>query len=71
MNNTNLRVEMFKKQAEAMEAELTPFGFIDTGLEGTPDTAKPQFQVEAGDVWFSGTPNEEIGKLKKTWLENQ
>jgi hypothetical protein len=33
LNNVNMREVMYKNQMERIEQELTPFGFIDDGVE--------------------------------------
>ena len=63
--NSNLKKELFENQTALIEAELTPFGIIDDGLE-----SKNQPVVEAGDVWFNSDPFTEIDKMKRKWLEN-
>lgn len=63
--SSNLRKELFENQTALIEAELTPFGFIDNGID---NLNKPE--VVAGDVWFSTDPFVEIEKMKRKWLEN-
>jgi hypothetical protein len=63
--NTNLRKVLFESQTAAIEAELTPFGIIDDGIQ---HENKPV--VEAGDLWFTGDIDSEMVKLKNRWLEN-
>lgn len=66
LTNSNLRKALFEKQIENIEAELTPFGFIDDHT--VTDHERPE--VIAGDLWFTGDPNLEIDKMRKKWLEN-
>ena len=40
LNNVNLREIMYKKQIQAIEEELTPFGFYD---DGSPEKAPLNF----------------------------
>jgi hypothetical protein len=63
--NSNLKKELFENQTALIEAELTPFGIIDTGLNNSNQPV-----VEAGDVWFNSDPFSEIDKMKRKWLEN-
>ena len=63
--NSNLRKELFENQTALIEAELTPFGFIDNGIESL---SRPV--VESGDVWFNSDPFVEIDKMRQKWLQN-
>jgi hypothetical protein len=63
--NSNLRQVLFENQTAAIEAELTPFGFIEDGI-----TNENKPTVEAGDLWFTGDIDAEMVKMKNRWLEN-
>ena len=47
LTNVNLRENMYENQIRQIEDELTPFGFIDNGVE----EQQPESFVQDGDVW--------------------
>ena len=58
LTDVNLRTNMFSAQIEQIENELTPFGFIEDGLEKEPES-----YVEDGAVW-------NIEKNPSNWLNS-
>ena len=66
LTDINQRKSIFEDQIRQIEDELTPFGFHNTGH------AEQQVPMEKGngDLWFSGNPQTELGKMKDNWLEN-
>lgn len=65
LTDVNLRRELFDNQMKQVEEELTPFGIID---DPAKEVVAPE--IMAGDIWFTGHPYDEMGKMKKKWLEN-
>ena len=63
--NSNLKKELFDNQTALIEAELTPFGFIENGVDSQN---KPE--VASGDLWFNTDPYVEIDKMRHRWLQN-
>ena len=46
--NSNNRKALYEQQINQIEEELTPFGFMNNGVEAEPD-----FEVADGDLWLS------------------
>lgn len=46
--NSNNRKALYEQQINQIEEELTPFGFMNNGVEKEPD-----FEVSGGDLWLS------------------
>ena len=44
LNNVDLRNKLYDTKMKQMEEELTPFGFIEDGIDDT-------YTVEGGEVW--------------------
>jgi len=59
LHNDDVRKRMYLEQKEAIEADMSPFGFIDDGING--DTT---FVDEEGQVWQSTS---EYGDMSYMW----
>ncbi len=46
LNDIDLRTKLYDGQIQQIEDDLTPFGFIEDGLEG-----EDKYVVEDGEVW--------------------
>jgi hypothetical protein len=65
LTNTNLRIDLYKNQIQDIEDDLTPFGFIDDGI----DDMKPEVDNMSGDIWFHKDLQAEMEKLKDKWYQ--
>jgi hypothetical protein len=62
--NANNRNALFSSQMKSIEEDLTPFGFIDTGI---PDEYQPE--VSGGDLWLSDKYQKDLSEFirEKQW----
>lgn len=65
MTNSDLRLELYENQIRDIEEDLTPFGFVDDGI----DDFAPEIDKFGGDIWFHKDLNAEMEKLKNKWLD--
>lgn len=64
MTNVNMRKELFEREQLLIEQDLTPFGYIDDGIED-----EVVVEVEDGDLWVSDTdPDSYFRQLKDDML---
>jgi len=65
ITNSDLRLDLYESQIRDIEDDLTPFGFMDDGIEDLP----PEIDKFGGDVWFHKDLNAEMEKLKNKWFQ--
>jgi len=65
ITNSDLRLDLYESQIKDIEDDLTPFGFMDDGIEDLP----PEIDKFGGDVWFHKDLNAEMEKLKNKWFQ--
>ena len=61
--NANNRKALYNQQIVQIEEELTPFGFLNNGMEEEPD-----FEVAGGDLWLSDKYQEDYQTFLKEKL---
>ena len=64
LTNINLRQQIFQQRADQIENDLTPFGFINNGIEEEESIAV----VEHNDLWIrSESVDKYYNELKSSW----
>jgi len=65
ITKSDLRLELYENQIKDIEDDLTPFGFMDDGIENF----EPEQDNVGGDIWFHKDLNAEMEKLKNKWYD--
>ena len=61
--NANNRKALYNQQIVQIEEELTPFGFINNGIEN-----EPEYEIAGGDLWLSDKYQEDYQTFLKEKL---